>query len=75
MDFMSRGRTPEAPQGQAPVPAQHMGGRRKHFDWNNRVVRIEWFIFALVIAVLLLITIGWAIWNGSNVGYSEANHR
>lgn len=74
MDFMNRGRqAPEASQGQAMPSSGGHGGRQKHFDWGNKVVRIEWFIFTLLVAIVLLIAIGWAIWNGSTVGYSETN--
>jgi len=66
---MSRGNTPQPAAGSAPARPQ---GRRKHIDWNGKVVRIEWFIFTVLVAIVLLLTIGWAIFNG-NLTYSESN--
>jgi uncharacterized membrane protein YhaH (DUF805 family) len=61
-----------SPRNSAPAPmAPH--AKRKHIDWNGRVVRIEWFIFSVLVAIVLLITIGWSIFSGSSIGYSEAN--
>lgn len=76
MEFMSRGRgniPSAAPQSEStgPAPARAKA-RRKHIDFDNKVVRIEWFAFSLLIAITLLLTIGWSIFSGSNVGYSEA---
>lgn len=61
MEYMSRGDSrPAAPAG---------NGRRKHFDWNGRAVRIEWFIFTSLVALVLLVAIGWLIFsNGSTSG-------
>lgn len=54
-------------QTHAPAPHHpHRGG----MDWNGRAVRIEWFIFTLLAAFLLLLVIGWAIFNGGT--YSES---
>lgn len=67
MEFIPRGETRPA------APAAHTaGGRQKRFDWNGRAVRIEWFIFTSLVALVLLIAIGWLIWsnNGSNNGES-----
>jgi len=57
---MSRG-------GQGPATTNQPGGphRRKHFDWNGRAVRIEWFIFTTLVALVLLIAIGWLIFSNS----------
>jgi len=68
MEFMSRG------QDQSQAATGQARPRRKHFDWDARAVRIEWFIFTSLIALVLLIVIGWSIWsNGTTIGYSEAN--
>lgn len=69
MEFMSRGREQE-PAHVAPMPAH--SGRRKHIDWDGKVVRIEWFVFTFLIALILLISIGWSIWSNNNIGYSES---
>lgn len=66
MDFMSRGRGPEMP---APMPPTGHSGRRKRF-LGARLMRIEWFTFASLIAIILLIVIGWSIFS-TNWGYSE----
>ena len=60
MEYMSRG-------GQGPATTNQPGGphRRKHFDWNGRAVRIEWFIFTTLVALVLLIAIGWLIFSNS----------
>jgi len=65
---MSRGRGNDA--GQMPPAPTH--GRRKHVDWDAKVVRIEWFVFTLLLAAVLLIAIGWSVFSG-NWGYSEMN--
>lgn len=70
MEFMSRGRG-DSPQAASPAP-HHAPVRRKHIDWSAKVVRIEWFIFTTLLALVLLLTIGWSIVNG-NMGYSEAD--
>lgn len=67
MEFIPRGETRTA----APV-AHATGGRRKHLDWNGRAVRIEWFIFTSLVALVLLIAIGWLIWSNNNSGNGEA---
>ena len=69
MEFMSRNGSGQA-DTPVPAPAQHKPAKRKHFDWNGRAVRIEWFIFTLLVAIVLIITIAWAIFNG-NLSYSE----
>jgi len=67
MEFMPRGDNRTA----APQPAvrpQH----RKHFDWNGRAVRIEWFVFTSLVALVLLIAIGWLIFSGDGTASSES---
>src|SRR6478735_1120690 len=67
MEFIPRGETRPA------APAAHSaGGRRKHFDWNGRAVRIEWFVFTSLVALVLLVAIGWLIWSNNNSGNGEA---
>jgi len=70
MDIMSHGneQTPVVPNQ---TPARK--SRRKHFDWDAKVVRIEWFIFTFLVALVLLISIGWSIWSNGSIGYQEAN--
>jgi hypothetical protein len=65
MEYMSRGDNRPAAQ-----PAG--GGRRKHFDWNGRAVRIEWFIFTALVALVLLIAIGWLISSNNSSSNGEA---
>lgn len=62
---MSRGNSMPQPGAQGPT-ASHRPPKRKHFDWNGRAVRIEWFIFTLLVAIVLLATIGWSIYAGSS---------
>lgn len=69
MEFMSRGRMPDTQNGvAAPAPR----GRRKHIDWDAKVVRIEWFVFTTLLALVLLLVIGWSIYTG-NTSYGEAS--
>jgi hypothetical protein len=69
MEFIPRGETrPSAPA------AQSSGGRHKRFDWNGRAVRIEWFIFTALVALVLLTAIGWLIWSNSNNGNGESSY-
>jgi len=58
MEYMSRG-------GQSAAPQPGGSHRRKHFDWNGRAVRIEWFIFTALAALALLVAIGWLIFSSS----------
>src|SRR5437016_3453815 len=60
MEFMPRGDNRAA----APQPAVRPQ-RRKHIDWDGRAVRIEWFVFTSLVALVLLVAIGWLIFNGS----------
>ncbi len=65
MEF-SRG---ENGMGAGPQPAskRHKGG-----DWSGRAIRIEWFVFACLIALLLLVVIGWLMFaNNSTNGESK----
>jgi hypothetical protein len=65
MEYMSRGdQRPAAPAGH---------GRKKHFDWNGRAVRIEWFVFTSLVALVLLIAIGWLIYSNNSSGSGEAD--
>jgi hypothetical protein len=67
MEFIPRGETrPSAPA------AHSAGGRNKRFDWNGRAVRIEWFIFTALVALVLLIAIGWLIWSTNTNGNGES---
>jgi phage shock protein PspC (stress-responsive transcriptional regulator) len=61
MEYMSRGE---------PRPAT--GGRNKHFDWNGRAVRIEWFIFTTLVALVLLVAIGWLIFSNNSTSSGES---
>src|SRR5436305_15086113 len=49
----------------------HQNQRRKHFDWNGRAVRIEWFIFTALAALILLLAIGWMIFSGGDSGEAK----
>lgn len=63
MEYMSRGDQRSSATG---------GGRGKHFDWNGRAVRIEWFIFTSLVALVLLLAIGWLMFsNSSTKGESD----
>ena len=74
MEFMSRGRgVDNGPQVQQPTTAAMRSTRRKHIDWDGKVVRIEWFVFTFLVALVLLLTIGWSVFNGNGIGYSESN--
>jgi hypothetical protein len=65
MEYMSRGDNRPA--------AQPTGGsRRKRFDWNGRAVRIEWFVFTSLVALVLLIAIGWLIISNNNSANGES---
>ncbi len=39
--------------------------RHKHIDWEGRAVRIEWFVFTALVALILLIAIGWLMFSGN----------
>jgi phage shock protein PspC (stress-responsive transcriptional regulator) len=65
MEYMSRGdQRPAAPAG---------GGHHKRFDWNGRAVRIEWFVFTALVALVLLVAIGWLIYSGSQTSSGESD--
>ncbi|HET7528732.1 MAG TPA: hypothetical protein VFJ84_00690 [Candidatus Saccharimonadales bacterium] len=50
----------------------HPAQRQGKFDWNGRAVRIEWFVFTSLVALVLLIAIGWLMFsNGSTNGESK----
>jgi hypothetical protein len=64
MEFMSRG--DNRTSSPAPQPAARPAPqRRKHIDWEGRAVRIEWFIFTSLVALVLLLAIGWLIFSSS----------
>jgi hypothetical protein len=65
MEYMSRDN-----RTGAPAAAPH--GRRKHIDWAGRAVRIEWFIFTALVALVLLLAIGWLMFSG-NSSTTESN--
>ncbi len=70
MEFMSRGNgAQQAPQNAMPT---HRPTKRKRFDWNGKAVRIEWFAFTFMVAVVLLVSIGWSIYSGG-WGNTEAS--
>lgn len=52
MEFMSRG--------------EHRGASAQKTDLNGRAVRIEWFAFTSLVALVLLIAIGWLIFSNSS---------
>ncbi|HXY17901.1 MAG TPA: hypothetical protein VEH48_00580, partial [Candidatus Nitrosopolaris sp.] len=54
---------PPSQQIHQPQAAHPGSGRHRHIDWAGRAVRIEWFIFTSLIAVILLVVIGWMIYN------------
>lgn len=59
MEFMSRGdQRSSAPQPTAPQ-------RRRGSDFEGRAIRIEWFAFTALVALVLLIAIGWMILSGT----------
>lgn len=60
MEYASRG--DQRPTG---------NGRNKHFDWNGRAVRIEWFVFTTLVALVLLVAIGWLIFSNNNTSSGE----
>jgi|SRR4051794_13210557 hypothetical protein len=66
MEYMSRGENRPATQPTG-------GGRRKRFDWNGRAVRIEWFVFTSLVALVLLIAIGWLIVSNNNSAGGESD--
>jgi hypothetical protein len=66
MEYMSRGDNRPAAQ-----PAG--GGRHKHIDWAGRAVRIEWFIFTTLVALVLLVAIGWLIFSDNSTSSGESN--
>jgi hypothetical protein len=65
MEYMSRDN-----RGGAPAAASH--GRGRHIDWAGRAVRIEWFVFTALVALVLLLAIGWLIFSGGS-STSESN--
>ena len=61
MEFIPRGDRSAAP-APAPHPVAPQHNRR---DSMGRAVRIEWFIFTCLVALVLLIAIFWMIFSGS----------
>jgi hypothetical protein len=64
--------SPRVNRGNMP-PQQHTTHptRKRGFDWNGRAVRIEWFIFTALVAIILLLAIGWLIFTGGDSGESK----
>jgi hypothetical protein len=64
----------EFTRGDAPQPAPRpvATGRHKHIDWEGRAVRIEWFVFTALVALVLLIAIGWLIFSNNTSANSES---
>lgn len=58
MEYMSR-------ENRTGAPAAASSGRRKHIDWAGRAVRIEWFVFTALVALVLLLAIGWLMFSGN----------
>jgi hypothetical protein len=58
MEYMSR-------DNRTGAPAAAPSGRRKHIDWAGRAVRIEWFVFTALVALVLLLAIGWLMFSGN----------
>jgi hypothetical protein len=58
MEYMSR-------ENRTGAPAAAPSGRRKHIDWAGRAVRIEWFVFTALVALVLLLAIGWLMFSGN----------
>lgn len=69
MEFMSRGDNRSAAPQPAPRPVAPQ--RHKHVDWDGRAIRIEWFVFTCLVALVLLIAIGWLIF-GTSTAASES---
>jgi hypothetical protein len=66
MEYAPRG--DQRPMANAPHGPHH----RKHVDWQGRAVRIEWFVFTALAALVLLVAIGWLIFsNSSTSGESD----
>jgi hypothetical protein len=63
MEYMSRGEN---------SPAGQSGGKHKHIDWTGRAVRIEWFVFTALVALVLLVAIGWLIFSNNSTSSGEA---
>jgi hypothetical protein len=54
-------------------PAEPTGSRRhKRIDWQGRAVRIEWFVFTALVALVLLVAIGWFIFSDNSTSNGES---
>ena len=55
-------------------PAEPVGSHRhKRIDWQGKAVRIEWFVFTALVALVLLIAIGWLIFSNNSSASGESN--
>jgi hypothetical protein len=54
-------------------PAEPTGSRRhKRIDWQGKAVRIEWFVFTALVALVLLVAIGWFIFSDNSTSNGES---
>lgn len=63
---MSRGDNRSSASSPQPAPRPSAPQRHKHFDWQSRAVRIEWFIFTSLVALVLLIATGWLMFTNTS---------
>lgn len=64
MEFMSRGNSPQ-PAPQTPA-SNHRPAKKRGFNWNGKAIRIEWFAFTLLVALVLVGAIGLMVFNNWN---------
>lgn len=65
MEFTPRGDHRASAPSPHPANSPVSAHQHKHIDWQGRAIRIEWFVFTLLVAIVLLIAIGWLIFSGS----------
>jgi hypothetical protein len=54
-------------------PAEPAGSHRhKRIDWQGKAVRIEWFVFTALVALVLLVAIGWFIFSDNSTSNGES---